>query len=135
MAKATRVQAANAIPCVANTVAENTVRLSCARNGWKNQTNTWLNAPATAVTATASSASLAMVHRSRPKPCVQAYRKVPVSSSLASTGAPANAPIRAGVRFTKMLMVFAIVQSVPLKLLFRAWQAFELNGWQAVRTA
>ena len=59
---------------------------------------------------------------------------MPVSSSLASTGAPANAPSRA-VRIMKILMVFAIVQSVPLKVLFRAPQAFEVAGWQAVRTA
>lgn len=60
---------------------------------------------------------------------------MPVSSSLASTGAPANAPIRAGARFMKILRVFAIVQSVLVKALFRVWQAVELNGWQAVRTA
>jgi hypothetical protein len=34
-----------------------------------------------------------------------------------------------------MLTVLAIVQSVPLNALFRVWQAVELNGWQAVRTA
>ncbi len=32
-------------------------------------------------------------------------------------------------------MVFPIVQSVLLKSRFRVWQASELNGWQAVRTA
>ena len=32
-------------------------------------------------------------------------------------------------------MVFPIVQSVLLKLLFSFWQAPEVNGWQAVRTA
>ena len=74
MAKATSVQAANTIPRVPNTVPASTVMSSCARNGRKNQVNTWLNAPAAAVSATASSTSLAMVHRSRPKPCVQAYR-------------------------------------------------------------
>ena len=104
-------------------------------NGWKNQVNTWLNAQVTAVIATASSVSLATVQRTRPKPWVQAYRKVPVSSSRASTGAPAKAPISAGARFIRIRTVFPIVQSVLLKPLFRVWQASELNGWQAVRTA
>jgi len=51
------------------------------------QENSTLNAPAAAATAIASSTSLASAQRHRPKPWVQAYRKVPVSSSRASTGA------------------------------------------------
>ena len=112
IAKAVSVHAANATGRVSNTVAENTVRSSCARNGQKNQVNTTLNAPATAVTAIASSTSLAIANRARPKPWVQAYRKVPVSSSRASTGAPANAPISTGTSCIKMPRTFAIVQSV-----------------------
>ncbi len=47
---------------------------------------------AAAATTTASGTSLASVQRHRPMPCViQANRKVPVSSSRASNGAPANA--------------------------------------------
>lgn len=61
---------------------------------------------------------------------------MPVSSSLASTGAPANAPISTGTSCIKMLRVFPIVQSVLLKALFRFPQAFELGEEQAVvRTA
>jgi hypothetical protein len=45
MAKATRHQAANAMPRVSKTVAESTVRVPCCcRNGAKNQLNNWLNA-------------------------------------------------------------------------------------------
>ena len=53
-------------------------------------------APPAAATTIPSSTSLASVQRHRPKPWVQAYRNVPVSSSRASTGAPTNAPISAG---------------------------------------
>ena len=48
------------------------------------------------VTTSASTTSLASVQRRRPKPWVHAYRKVPVSSSRARSGAPRNAPISAG---------------------------------------
>jgi len=64
--KAVSVQAANATPWVLNTVAVSTVMSSCLMNGWKNQVHSALNAPATAVTATARSTSLAIVHRVRP---------------------------------------------------------------------
>ena len=40
--------------------------------GWTYQETSTLNAPAAAVTATASGTSLATVHRVRPKPWVQA---------------------------------------------------------------
>jgi hypothetical protein len=39
--------------------------------------------------------------RARPKPWVQAYRKVPVSSSLASTVSSANALISAGTAWNR----------------------------------
>ena len=54
-----------------------------------------------AASTTASATSLASAQRHRPKPWVQANRKVPVSSSRASTGAPANAPISTGTNCRK----------------------------------
>ena len=56
-----------------------------------------LTAAAPAVTATASSASLAISQRVRPQPWVQDSRNVPVSSSLATIGPPVRAPIRIGI--------------------------------------
>ena len=47
---------------------------------------------------------------------------MPVSSSLASSGAPANAPISTGTSCIKMAQVFASVQSVELKLWISRWQ-------------
>ena len=73
------------------------------------QENSTLNAPAAAATATASSTSLPSVQRHRPMPWVQANRKVPVSSSRASTGAPANAPISAGTACRRTLTTIAVV--------------------------
>ena len=66
MAKAASVHAANTTPRVANTVALSTFRSSCPMNGWKNQVNSWLNAPVTATITTPIRVSLAIVHRSRP---------------------------------------------------------------------
>ena len=86
-----------------------------------------------AVTATASGTSLASAQRHRPKPWVQANRKVPVSSSLASTGAPTNAPISTGT--TCRMTPFATKVSMPLKVLTRFWQAGEAAGWQAIAAA
>ena len=60
-------------------------------------------------------------------PWVQAYRKVPVSSSLASTGAPVNAPISAGTACKAMLTRIAVSPYLPVKLML---QAIELAGWQ-----
>ena len=62
-------------------------------------------------------------------PWVQAYRKVPVSSSRASTGAPANAPISAGTACRRTLTTIAVVPYLPVKFMA---QASELAGWQAV---
>ena len=53
-------------------------------------------APAATVTTAATSTSLAIAHWVRPVPWVQANRNVPVSSSLASSGAPANTPTNSG---------------------------------------
>ena len=86
-----------------------------------------MNAPATAVTAIASGTSLPTVQRSRPMPWVQAYRKVPVSSSLASTGAPMNAPISTGTTCRAMLTRIALSPYLPVKLMP---QASEPAGWQ-----
>ncbi len=86
-----------------------------------------MNAAAAAVTATASGTSLPSVQRSRPMPWVQAYRKVPVSSSRASTGAPANAPISAGTACRAMLTMIAVVPYLPVKFMA---QPSELAGWQ-----
>jgi len=88
-----------------------------------------LNAPAAAATATANSTSLPSVQRSRPMPWVQANRKVPVSSSRASTGAPANAPISAGAACRKILTIIPVGPYLPVKFMA---QASELAGWQAV---
>ena len=59
-------------------------------------------------TVTASGTSLASVHRCRLTPSVQAYRKVPVSSSRASTGAPTNAPISKGTAISTVPTVCAV---------------------------
>ena len=93
------------------------------------QENSTLNAPAAAATATASSTSLPSVQRHRPMPWVQAYRKLPVSISRASTGAPANAPISAGAACRKMLTKIAVMPYLPVKFMA---QASELAGWQTV---
>ena len=85
-----------------------------------------LNAPAVAATATASSTSLPRVQRHRPMPWVQAYRKVPVSSSRASTGAPVNAPISGGTACRRTLTKIAVLPYRPVK--FSA-QPSELAGW------
>ena len=58
-------------------------------------------------------------------PWVQAYRKVPVSSSRASTGAPVNAPIRAGTACRKTLTKIAVMPYRPVKFMA---QASELAG-------
>ncbi len=82
--KAASVQAANATPRRSNSMGARGGSRVCnpwARNGPKYQENSTLNAPAAAATVTASGASLATVQRARPKPWVQVYRKVPVSSS------------------------------------------------------
>ena len=61
-------------------------------------------------------------------PWVQANRKVPVSSSRASTGAPANAPISAGTTCRKTLTTFTFTAYLPVKFMV---QASELAGWQS----
>ena len=132
---AASVQAANAMPRVSNTVAASTFMSSWDRNGSKNHVNSWLNAQAGTVMTTASMAILAIVRRTRPTPCVQAYLKVPVSSSRARSGAPANMPRSTGRSCIRMLRVFPRVQSVPLKVRLSVWQAAEPCGWQAVRAA
>ncbi len=94
--------------------------------------NSWLNAQARTAITTPSRASLAIVQRTRPMPWVHAYLKVPVSSSLASTAGPVKAPSSAGARLIRMAMVFAIVQSVVLKVLF-CRPAAASRGWQLIR--
>ena len=76
---------------------------------------------------------MASDQRHRPKPWVQAYRKVPVSISLASSGAPTNAPISAGsaCRMTP----FDRKPYEPLKVLTVSWQAGEPAGRQATAVA
>ena len=102
---------------------------SNCRAGSKNQSYSWLNAPARIASTTPSRVSLAIVQRRRPMPWVHAYLKVPVSSSLASTAGPVKAPSRAGTRLIRMAMVFDIGQSVALKEWFFAPQAV----WQLIR--
>ena len=77
---------------------------------------------------------MASAQRHRPKPWVQAKRKVPVSSSLASTGAPTNAPISAGTTCSRMAGI-DMLSHVPLNVVARSWQAGEPAGWQAVAAA
>ena len=76
---------------------------------------------------------MASVQRHRPKPWVQAYRKVPVSISRASTGAPANAPISTGTACR--MKPFARKPFVPSKAITIPGQASELAGWQAAIAA
>src|SRR5690242_13883663 len=92
IAKAASVQAANATPSESNRSVANGIAYPAAKNGLAYQENSTVNAPAAAATTTASNTSLPIAQRDRPMPWVQANRKVPVSSSRASTGAPANAP-------------------------------------------
>src|SRR5260370_22686753 len=132
IAKAASVQAANATPRRSNTIGPNGICQPSAKNGWKYQENSMLKAPAAAVTVTASGTSLASVQRHRPKPWVQAYRKVPVSSSRASTGAPTNAPISAGTTCSRAAIA---VDDALLTLLSRVSQAGELAGRQAAAAA
>ena len=123
VAKATSVKAGNTIPLVSNTASASRFICSVHRNGWKNQENSSTNTPASTTSVTPSSASLAIASRSRPTPCVQANRNVPVSSSLASSGAPAKAPISTGASWIKIEQVFASGQSPELKLLNALAQA------------
>jgi len=111
--QAASVQAANATPCRSKTRGARGGSRVCSpwsANGAKYQENSTLNAPAAPATATASGTSLARVQRARPKPWVQAYRKVPVSSSRARTGATANAPSSAGTTCSKTATASAVDQ-------------------------
>jgi hypothetical protein len=65
-------------------------------NGWKYQVTRAPNAAVATARTTARSTSLGSAQRQRAKPWVQAYRKVPVSSSRASTGAPGERPDQRG---------------------------------------
>src|SRR5580693_3009004 len=101
----------------------------------KYQENRTLNAPAAAARMTASGTILARVQRARPKPWVQAYRKVPVSSSRASTGAREKAPISAGTTCSKTAMASAVDQCALSKSTIALLQASELAGWHAATAA
>jgi hypothetical protein len=57
MAKAVRVQAANAIPRRSNSVGSSGIREPSAKNGWKYQETSRLNSPAAAAATTASRVS------------------------------------------------------------------------------
>ena len=61
------------------------------------------------MTDSAGSASRAIVHRVRPTPCVQANRAVPLSSSLARIGAPANAPTSTGTALSSAAVISAVM--------------------------
>jgi hypothetical protein len=54
---------------------------------------------------------------------------VPFSSSRASSGAPAKAPISTGASAIKMEQAFASGQSVELKVLNSSAQAFDCCPW------
>ena len=73
-----------------------------------------MSAPVATVTTAPSATTLASVHRHRPKPWVQANRKVPLSNSRASNGAPRNAPTSAGT--TCKMNPFDRNPYLPLKL-------------------
>jgi hypothetical protein len=73
-AKAASVKAGNTSPRASNTVSVSTFICSVYRNGWKNQANSSPNAPARTARVTPTSASFAIACRSRPRPCVHAYR-------------------------------------------------------------
>ena len=74
---------------------------------------------------------MASVQRHRPKPWVQANRKVPLSSSRASTGAPTNAPISAGT--TCRMNPFARNPYMPLKPLTGRSRQMSLPGGRRSR--
>ena len=74
IAKAASVKAGNTSPRWLNTVSVSTFICSVYRNGWKNQANSSPNAPVTTANVSPTSVSLAITCRSRPNPCVQAYR-------------------------------------------------------------
>ena len=74
MAKATSVQAANAIPLVSNTVAVRTFMSSGVQERLEEPGEQLAERPGQDRDLTPSSASLAIASRTRPMPCVQAYR-------------------------------------------------------------
>src|ERR1700722_10049827 len=127
IAKAASVQAVKATSRRSNTSVAHGMAYPAAENGRRYQENSTLNAAAAAATATPSVTSLPSVQRHRPKPWVQANRKVPVSISRASTGAPANAPITGGTTCRKALTTLTVVEYLPMKFML---QASELAGWQ-----
>ncbi len=96
------VQAAYERPLVSNTVGVRTVSCCVVMNGAKNQVSSWLIANARIVSREPRRASLAAVQRTRPMPWVQAKRYVLVSSSLATTGGPANIATSTGAACTAM---------------------------------
>src|SRR6516165_1983090 len=126
--KAASVQAAYATPRRSNRAGASGVPKCTAKNGWKYHQDSTLRAPAAAATAIASGTSLASVQRHRPKPCVQAYRNVPVSSSRASTGAPTNAPSSAGASVSKIPATTSRGTNLVLKTPADSLQAYELAG-------
>src|ERR1017187_6096341 len=133
-ANAASVQAAKSTPRRLNSCGASAPSSFSAKNGWQYQENSRLNAPAAAVTAIASSASLATAQRSRPQPWVQANRNVPVSSSRASSGAPTNTPTSTGITSRMTATSTAVLWSLT-----NGWavtsQAADPAGWQAVTAA
>lgn len=65
-------------------------------NGRLHQFRTHVNRAAATRIAALSTAIFTINHRTRVIPCVHASRWVPCSTSLATSGAPTKAPIRAG---------------------------------------
>src|SRR5580692_9160199 len=108
-ANASSVQAAKSTPRLPNSCIGNLLVLPSARNGLKYQLNNWLNRYASTVSVTPSRTSLTTAQRTRPQACVHANRNVPLSSSLASTGAPTNTPSRIGTASRKNGTVCALM--------------------------
>jgi len=73
-------------------------------SGAAHQANSRLSASVTAMAAKQPTVSLAASHRARVTDWLQARTKVPVSSSRASSGAPQNRPVTAGVRAMRMML-------------------------------
>src|SRR5579862_7419576 len=135
IATATSVQAAYATPRRSNRAGASGVPNFAAKNGAKNHQESTLRTPAAAATTTASGTSLPSVQRHRPKPCVQAYRNVPVSISLARIGAPTNAPSSAGVSVSSSPAVTSVGTYLVLNMPAAYPQVDEFAGWQVTMNA
>jgi hypothetical protein len=109
-AKANAAYPTGTMPLVWNTVG--VIRSWYAwSNGPDHQVAIKLSSPATIMLNAPTRPSLTASQRVRLMPWVQARRKVPVSNSRATSGAPQKTPIRAGTAMTRSLIRPRIVRS------------------------